>query len=637
MSMEDYSKALKMGKRDYQRHLSLGSYPYLQALDEITSHIDIVSEVRLGLVSVPAELIIGTKTIGRRTAFAPNFMPLLEPKSEFGSKWISLCDSHLEEGIHDPIVAYEFMNRFYVAEGNKRVSVLKYFDAATIPAIVTRMVPPRTDDKDNKIYYEYMDFYKLTAINYLWFSKEGSFMKLAKAVSQTEEPWDEDTRLDFSAAYTRFKNAFQARDGKRLPITAGDAALVYINIFGYDVFKDSSQDAFKENILKIWDEFLLIQADDTIELVMDPVEEQKKSLFSILLPQAPKKFKIGFIHTKNARISSWTYSHELGRKHLEQVYPGKVETLCIDNVTAGVNSDEAIRQAISQGCHIIFTTSPELIGASLKAAVEYPDVKILNCSLNMSHSYIRTYYGRMYEAKFLCGAIAGSMAEGSRIGYIADYPIYGMTASINAFALGAKMVNPRSEIHLKWSTVKGCRPVEEFRSQGISFISSQDMIVPEYASRQFGLYKLDAEPPVNLATPLWHWGKFYEKITESIISGSWKTEETLEINKALNYWWGMSSDVIDLIYSSSIPPYTRRLIELLKKSITSSALQPFSGILYSQDGVISDDENHVLTPEEIITMDWLADNIVGEIPDFDQLTDDAKPVVLLQGIKKPAL
>ena len=49
----------------------------------------------------------------------------------------------------------------------------------------------------------------------------------------------------------------------------------------------------------------------------------------------------------------------------------------------------------------------------------------------------------MYEAKFLCGMIAGTLADNNRIGYIADYPIYGMTANINAFALGARMVNPR--------------------------------------------------------------------------------------------------------------------------------------------------------------------------------------------------
>ena len=51
------------------------------------------------------------------------------------------------EGIREPIKAYEFMNKFYVEEGNKRVSVLKFFDAVSIPGNVTRIVPPRTEEK----------------------------------------------------------------------------------------------------------------------------------------------------------------------------------------------------------------------------------------------------------------------------------------------------------------------------------------------------------------------------------------------------------------------------------------------------------------------------------------------------------
>ena len=143
MSFDDYSKAYKAGKKEYQRHLAEGSYPYLQALDESISHIDIVSEVSLGLQQIPSELIAGTRSIGRRTAFAPNYMPLLDPHSEFAAKWINLCGSHLKEGIREPVTACEFMGHFYIVEGNKRVSVLKYFDAPFIPVSYTHLPSPR--------------------------------------------------------------------------------------------------------------------------------------------------------------------------------------------------------------------------------------------------------------------------------------------------------------------------------------------------------------------------------------------------------------------------------------------------------------------------------------------------------------
>lgn len=643
MSLEDYAKALKSGKKSYQRHLSQGSYPYLQALDECISHVDIVSEVKLGLQQIPSELIAGTKSAGRRTAFAPNFMPLLDSHSEFAGKWIALCSSHIEEGIRDPVTACEFMGRYYIIEGNKRVSVLKYFDAPSIPAVVTRMVPRRSNDKDTLIYYEYMDFYQLSKINYLSFSRKGGFPLLAKAITGSSGlAWDDDTRMDFTAAYIKFKQAYEAKGGTHLSIKPGDALLAYLNIYGYPSLKDASPAKLKENIGRIWDEFKLLEEEETIELLMDPAEAApKKKLFELFIPSAPKKTKIAFIHSKDASSSSWTYAHELGRRHIEEAFTGQVETLCMEHITAGEMASDAIQKAVDQDCDIIFTTTPEFIPSSLKAAVEYPKTKILNCSLNTSHRYIRTYYGRMYEAKFLCGIIAGTLADNNRIGYIADYPIYGMAANINAFALGARMVNPRAQIFLKWSTVKDDDIIDYFKAQRVSFISSQDMIIPRQASRQYGLYQFgsgeDRRVPFHAATPLWNWGNFYEKIIRSIISGSWNQEDCADGAKALNYWWGLSAGVVDLIYSQNLSIGTKRLVEFVRRGIESGAFHPFSGLLYSQDGIFQKDENHILAPEEIITMDWLAENVIGEIPDFERLTEVAKPVVRLQGIKRPLL
>ena len=132
MALYDYAGALKQGRKQYQVSIQKGEYPYLPALDDILSYTEIVSEVNLGIIDIPLERIVGTRTKGRTSAFANNFMPLLSEKSEFGAKWAYLYDHQIEEGIHDPIIAYEFMNQFYVQEGNKRVSVLKYLNAFSI-------------------------------------------------------------------------------------------------------------------------------------------------------------------------------------------------------------------------------------------------------------------------------------------------------------------------------------------------------------------------------------------------------------------------------------------------------------------------------------------------------------------------
>ncbi|MDY3919557.1 MAG: BMP family ABC transporter substrate-binding protein [Candidatus Limivivens sp.] len=633
MPRDDYSVARKIGQKQYHAAVSSGRYPYLQSLDEILSYTEVQGEMYLGLVDIPLDMIAGTKTAGRQNAFSCGFMPLLAEKSEFAMKWVALYDSHMAIGIHDPIVAYEFMNKFYVQEGNKRVSVMKSVGAVSIPGTVTRIIPKRTDDIQNKIYYEFMDFYEAAPINEILFTREGSYPALLASMGKTgKDHLSDDEIRELRYAYGQFADIFQAKGGKKLSITAGDAFLLYIKFFGYNDSLSHTLAEMKENTGKLWDEFELASTDSGATLIEEPEDVPRKSqnFLERLLPVGvSQKQKIAFIHEKNPETSSWTYGHELGRMHLEQTYPDQVETCHWDNVDPDVNGLESIEAAIDAGCGLIFTTTPRLIGASLKAAVNYPDVKILNCSVNTSYQSIRTYYGRMYEAKFLVGAIAAAMSTTDHIGYIGDYPICGSIANVNAFALGARMINPRAQIHLEWSKTLNWDKNSLRNNPDIEIISGPDMITPGTPSREFGLYGIKDGKTYNIATPVWHWGKYYEKIIHNILSGSWKRSK-----EALNYWWGMSANVIDVICSQTLPIGTTRLIDFLRSSICKDTFHPFYGILRSQDGIVQSDKDACLSPLEIVSMDWLAENVIGKIPEMEELTDAAKAVVLLQGINQ---
>ena len=92
--------------------------------------------------------------------------------------------------------------------------------------------------------------------------------------------------------------------------------------------------------------------------------------------------------------------------------------------------------------------------------------------------------------------------------------------------------------------------------------------------------------------------------------------------------------MIDVICSKNIPNETKRLVDLLKQSIISGQFDVFSGVLSSQDGIVQDDPERSLTPDEIIKMDWLAENVIGSIPKTEELKEQAKPVTFQQGVKK---
>jgi basic membrane lipoprotein Med (substrate-binding protein (PBP1-ABC) superfamily) len=274
---------------------------------------------------------------------------------------------------------------------------------------------------------------------------------------------------------------------------------------------------------------------------------------------------------------------------------------------------------------------------SLKIAVKYPKVRVLNCSVNVPYPSIRTYYCRIFEGKFITGAIAGAMAVNNRIGYVGSSPIYGVPASINAFALGAQLTNPRAKIELRWSCQAG-DPVATFIGEGLSVISNRDIPTQDGSHMlqgDYGTYLVeDTGALVPLGSPCWLWGKFYENVVRSILSGAWNSDKT---QRAVNYWWGMDSGVIDVTISDRLPEGLRSLAEILKTGLRNGTIDPFARRIVAQDGTVKNDGSRAFTPDELLHMDWLCDNVDGVIPSFNEIEPFAQPMVRELGIYRDQL
>ncbi len=632
MSYNDYKSALRLGQREYRACVSRGEYPYLQALDELLAHEKPRGETSLGLVDIPMEQIAGTKTVGRVSAFARNFMPLLEGECEFSAKWTALSDAHLEEGIRDPIVAYEYMNRFYVLEGNKRVSVLKFFGANMVAGTVTRILPQIRETVESRVYCEFLDFYRLTKINYLTFRQPGRYRALLAAAGESEEVWTPQQRADFSSAYSIFRRAFESLGGAALDETPAEALLAYLKLYGYETLKGQSENEVREALSKSWSEITARSVEKPVELFLTPQPAPPKTIFDKLLGGRGGPVKVAFVHAKTAATSKWTDSHERGRLRLEEAMAGRVETFRIDGIEEE-GAGGALENAVEAGSQVVFTTTPNFLPATIRAAVKHPEVKFLNCSLNIPHPSIRTYYGRRYEAEFLTGIIAGTLTGEGRIGYIADYPVCGMIANINAFALGARMVNPRARVYLEWTSQREMGEImERFRGLGADVVSNQDIFSRQRERQEFGLSYVHNGTVGLMAATAWNWGAFYELILRSILDGGWRAAVGREPPKAVNYWWGLSAGVVDVHYTKNLPIGTKRLVEFLRESLISGAFRPFAGRLFATGHRVVQEDGE-LSPEQIVQMDWLAENVEGGIPHVGELNPAARTLVSIQGAR----
>ena len=290
-------------------------------------------------------------------------------------------------------------------------------------------------------------------------------------------------------------------------------------------------------------------------------------------------------------------------------------------------------KAVSDGAQVIFATTPPMIDACRRIASAFKNVKVLNCALSRPYTGVRMYYSRIYECKFITGAIAGAMAENDLVGYISNFPIIGDPANINAFALGVRMTNPRAKIALRWSCLPG-NPLRELMDEGAAVISNRDATNSTniHWALEWGTYKLAPDGSMTpLAVPCWDWGKFYERVILSILNGSWAA---LSGDRSVNYWWGLSSGVVSIQFSDLLPPGVASMGKMLVNGISSGFVHPFKTRITDQNGILRNDGSEDFSSAALMDMDWLCDNIEGSIPSYDELLPFAKETVRLFGLSR---
>lgn len=626
---ETYEQALKLGKQAWNQKVFKGESGYLRTLDNMLQKRDIVTEYPLGLVEIPIRKIIGTYTHGRSVSFADNYMPIMDVKSEFALKWMHLYDYHIEKGIDDPIKVYEYLNRFFVIEGNKRVSVLKFVNGTTINGQVIRLIPKRNpEDKINTVYYEFIKFYKETKINSIWFSQIGRFDKLLEYIKQYRKLIndDESDKLFLSSCYRPFRQIYHELGGNKLEITTGDAFLTYLKIYGLS--PEITEEKSKLQIRKVIDELKVINLDENY-VETDAIQvAKKKGVFSSLTDfMIPKRtLKVAFVYAKTSITSGWTYAHELGRLHIENIFSDQIQTQKIENVPEDDKAYETFKKLSENGYDVIFATSPTFLAPALKAAMEFSHVKFFHCAATHSYKSLTLYYGRIHEPRYILGMIAGAMTQSNIIGYVAPYPISEVVSSINAFTLGAQAVNPNIRVKALWTHYWDNPKLSKeiamtLQMQGADIISNEDLPIPGDITKEYGVYRIQSinEEKSHYAMAIWNWGLFYEEVIQNILNGTLKTMSENEV--PINFWQGLNNGIVDILYSNrNISAPMKNLIECVKQSIINNEFNIFKGPIWDQDKNLRVKNGEILDYDAIVHMNWFVKGVEATIPDIKTLT-----------------
>jgi len=625
---DEYLKARKKGRQKYFASIAQGRSGFIPSLDGILQNATIVSEIDIGIFEIPLSKIVGTLSHSRALMFSEDFLPLAKTGTEFFRKWTALYSAHISEGIRDPIKVFEYLNWFYVMEGNKRVSVLKYVGAVSIHARVIRLLPKKNPlDQSIITYYDFIRFNRETTIFTIWIKKSEGFLQLLEMLKKHNPPLKTYTskyRFFLNNVFLPFREIYKELGGDDCACTTGDAFLEFAKIYGIP----NSVDA--ENYGKIIKGLILemkaSQENESFSVDAEPGEEARESIVSSIATMItqPKPLKVAFVHAKTPETSGWTWAHEEGRKYIKAKFEDRIETEAFFNVPETRDCISLISK-IGKEFDVVFTTSPQFLQASLRAALVSPETRFFNCNRKRSYKHVRTYFGRSYEVRYLLGIIAGSITRENKIGVIASFSTPENRASVNAFALGAASVNPSAEIEVRWAeewddVEKSKNLAEELCSQGVDIISQNAMAPLNSPAELFGLYGFSsmkscrAGEVIHYAQCVWNWGIFYKRILKNIFSSTLKTARSyFSGNETIsNFWWGMDSRIVDISYTlENIPPQLLNLTEGIKKMIIQRDYSIFTGPIYDSKGNLRVEPEESITYEEMLDQDWLVMNIVN--------------------------
>ena len=332
---------------------------------------------------------------------------------------------------------------------------------------------------------------------------------------------------------------------------------------------------------------------------------------------ADGKTKAAFVYVSSAKDGGYSMSHELGRQYVAKNMP-EVQTSFMESVPEGADSERVINQLAAQGNKIIFTTSFGYMDPTINVAKKFPDITFLHCSGFKTAPNVGTYFGRMYEARYVTGIVAGKTTKTNTIGFVAAFPIPEVIRAINAFTLGVQSVNPDATVKVLWTNT-WYNPTTEKQAALTLIDAGADVIAqhqntpgPQQAAEERGVYGIGYNvdmsanaPKASLTSAVWNWGPFYEKTIKEVEAGTWKSSA---------YWGGMKDKVVDIApYGPAVSDETKKLADAAKQDIIDGKLVVFAGPLYDQTGAERVPAEQALSDKDLLSIDWFVKGVDGQI------------------------
>lgn len=332
--------------------------------------------------------------------------------------------------------------------------------------------------------------------------------------------------------------------------------------------------------------------------------------------------KVGVLYISDpSEGSGYSYTHDLGIQGMQEnlgLDSDQIERKIVDDSDSAA-TEKAIKECIDDGCKIIFTTSWGYMETTSEMAEQYPDVYFSHGTGYLSNGKnFNNYFGRIYQARYLSGIVAGMNTKSNKIGYVAaqDSSNSEVTGGIDSFAIGVESVNPDAKIYVvvtnSWyDPDKEEAASERLLDMGCDVMAQHcDTPYPQTLAQERGVYGIGYNSDMSKETPdscltsvIWNWSAYYTSAVKSIMNGTWDGS---------NYYGGMAEGLVGITdLADFAADGTQEKVDEATSAILSGENNVFDGVLETNTGETVGTEGSTLDDATITGgINWYYRNVV---------------------------
>ena len=337
---------------------------------------------------------------------------------------------------------------------------------------------------------------------------------------------------------------------------------------------------------------------------------------------AAKDTTVGFIYVGSRDDYGYNQAHAQGAASLKAL-PG-VKVVAEEKVPETDAVEKTMESMINlDGATLIFPTSfgyysPHMV----KMAAKYPKLRFEHCGglwTDKDPKNAGSYFGYIDEAEHVSGIVAGYATKSGKLGFVAAKPIPQVLRNINAFALGAKLANPKATVQAiftgDWSMpVKEAEATNSLIDQGVDVITCHvdgPKTVVENAARRgamvtgYHVNQSTLAPKSYLTGAEWNWEGLYPRFVKMFMAG-----------EAIPnfYRGGLKEGLVKVSpYGAMVGEAARKHADDVKAKLLAGTYVIFKGPIADNKGktAVAPGVERGQTDPELEKMDYLVDGVVG--------------------------